>query len=128
MGATARSGAPERRTIRAAGYIGAETDLRPVLPAVDVPTLILHGEADARSPPARADALHAAISTSQLVVFPRLGHARVVADPEACAEEIRRFVQTVGRRQLLIVESTSRPQCRFVRHPTGPAFVPSTEH
>ena len=37
-------------TIRAAGYIGAETDLRPVLPTVDVPTLILHGRADARSP------------------------------------------------------------------------------
>ena len=30
-------------TIRAAGHIGAETDLRPMLPTVDVPTLILHG-------------------------------------------------------------------------------------
>jgi pimeloyl-ACP methyl ester carboxylesterase len=37
-------------TVRAAGYIGPETDLRPVLPTVDVPTLVLHGEADARSP------------------------------------------------------------------------------
>ncbi len=83
-------------TVRAAGHIGAETDLRPVLPTVDVPTLVLHGEADARSPRANAEALHAAISTSQLVVLPRLGHACVVEDPEACAAEIRRFVQTVG--------------------------------
>jgi pimeloyl-ACP methyl ester carboxylesterase len=83
-------------TVRAAGHIGAETDLRPVLPTVDVPTLILHGEADARSPLANAEALHAAIPTSQLVVLPKLGHACVVEDPEACTAEIRRFV-TSGR-------------------------------
>ncbi len=82
-------------TVRAAGYIGAETDLRPVLPTVDVPTLVLHGAADARSPLANAEALHAAIPTSQLVVLPGLGHACVVEDPETCAAEIRRFVATV---------------------------------
>jgi pimeloyl-ACP methyl ester carboxylesterase len=82
-------------TIRAAGHVGAETDLRPVLPTVDVPTLVLHGEADARSPLANAEALHAAISTSHLVVLPKLGHACVVENPEACAAEIRRFVKTV---------------------------------
>jgi pimeloyl-ACP methyl ester carboxylesterase len=85
-----------RATIRAAGHIGAETDLRPTLPTVNVPTLVLHGEADARSPLANAEMLHAAIPTSQLVVLPRLGHACVVEDPEACAAKIRRFVATVG--------------------------------
>ena len=80
-------------TIRAAGYIGAETDLRPVLPMVDIPTLILHGEADARSPLANAEALHAAIPSSQLAVIAKLGHACVVEDPETCATEIRRFVK-----------------------------------
>lgn len=84
-------------TVRAAGHIGAETDLRPVLPTVDVPTLVLHGEADARSPITNGAALHAAISTSRLVVLPKLGHACVVEDPEACASEIRRFVQTLTR-------------------------------
>src|SRR5918995_3661208 len=83
-------------TVRSAGYIGAETDLRPVLPTIDVPTLVLHGEADARSPLANAEALHAAISTSELVVLPKLGHACVLEDPEACATEIRRFVKTVS--------------------------------
>jgi pimeloyl-ACP methyl ester carboxylesterase len=83
-------------TIRAAGHIGAETDLRPVLPAVNVPTLVLHGEVDARSPLANAEALHSAISTSQLVVLRNLGHACVVEDPEACAAEIRPFVTTVS--------------------------------
>ena len=83
-------------TVRAAGYIGAETDLRPVLPTVDVPTLVLHGEADARSPLTNAEMLHAAISTSQLAVLPKLGHACLVEDPEACAMVIRRFVRNVG--------------------------------
>jgi pimeloyl-ACP methyl ester carboxylesterase len=83
-------------TIRAAGHIGAETDLRPVLPTIDIPTLVLHGEADARSPLANAEALHAAIPASQLVVLSRLGHACVVEDPEACSAEIRRFVDAVG--------------------------------
>lgn len=83
-------------TIRAAGHIGAETDLRPVLPTVDVPTLILHGQADMRSPLANAEALHAAISTSQLAVLANLGHACMVEDPEACAAQIRRFVTTVS--------------------------------
>jgi len=83
-------------TIRAAGYIGAETDLRPVLPTIDIPTLVLHGAADARSPLANAEALHDAIRGSQLVVLPRLGHACVVEDPEACSAEIRRFVNTVS--------------------------------
>jgi pimeloyl-ACP methyl ester carboxylesterase len=83
-------------TIRAAGHIGAETDLRPVLPTIDVPTLVLHGGADARSPLANAEALHAAIPISQLVVLPKLGHACVVEDPEGCAAEIRRFVKTVS--------------------------------
>jgi pimeloyl-ACP methyl ester carboxylesterase len=83
-------------TIRAAGHIGAETDLRPVLPTIDIPTLVLHGAADARSPLANAEALHAAIHESRLVVLPKLGHACVVEDPEACSMEIRRFVNTVS--------------------------------
>ena len=83
-------------SVRAAGYVGGETDLRPMLPSVRVPTLVLHGEADARSPLANAEALHAAIPTSQLAVLPSLGHACVVEDPEACTAEIRRHVSTAG--------------------------------
>jgi pimeloyl-ACP methyl ester carboxylesterase len=84
-------------TIRAAGHVGAETDLRAVLPTVDRPTLILHGAADARSPLTNAEALHAGIPRSQLAVLPELGHACVVEDPERCAMEIRRFVGRLGR-------------------------------
>jgi pimeloyl-ACP methyl ester carboxylesterase len=66
-----------------------------VLRTVDVPTLVLHGEADAPSPLANAETLPAAISTSQLAVLPKLGHACVVEDPEACDRD-GRFVRKVG--------------------------------
>ena len=67
-----------------------------MLPTIGVPTLLLHGEADARSQVAPAEALHAQIPTSELVVLPRLGHAYCIEDPEACAAEIRRFVARVS--------------------------------
>ena len=63
---------------------------------VNIPALVLHGTADARWPLANAEELHAAISTSQLVALPKLLHACVAEDPEACAPEMRRFVKTVG--------------------------------
>jgi pimeloyl-ACP methyl ester carboxylesterase len=85
-----------RATVRSTGYIGAETDLRPVLPTIDVPTLVLHGAEDARAPIAAARALHAQIPSSELVVLPHLGHACCIEDPSACAAEIRRFVAGVG--------------------------------
>jgi pimeloyl-ACP methyl ester carboxylesterase len=108
-------------TIRAAGHIGAETDLRPVLPTIDVPTLVLHGGADAPSPLANAEALHAATPPPQRVVLPKLGHACVVEDPEACAAEIRRYVKTVTLN--LGLRSKGRPHrygCRSVRQATEP--------
>ena len=82
-------------TVRAAGHIGAETDLRPMLPTVDVPTLILHGEADARSPLANAEALRARDLHIAARCAPEVGPRYVVEDPGACAAEVRRFVKTV---------------------------------
>jgi pimeloyl-ACP methyl ester carboxylesterase len=84
-------------SVRAAAYIGGQTDFRPMLSTIDVPTLVLHGEADARSPIAAAQELHAHIPASELVVLPRLGHACCIEDPEACTDAIRRFVDGVRR-------------------------------
>ena len=52
----------------------AEADLRHVLPAIRVPTLLLWGERDERSPLAVAEAMRAAIAGARLVVIPRAGH------------------------------------------------------
>jgi pimeloyl-ACP methyl ester carboxylesterase len=84
-------------TVRAAGHIAAETDLRAMLPSIDIPTLLVHGDADARSPLSAAMAIHAAIPGSEIVVLPGLGHACIMEDPEACSAAIRRFAERIVR-------------------------------
>jgi pimeloyl-ACP methyl ester carboxylesterase len=73
----------------------ADADLRDVLPAVAVPTLLLYGEADVRSPLPVAEALHAAIPGSRLVVLPGVGHVTNLEAPEAFDAEVRSFLRTV---------------------------------
>jgi pimeloyl-ACP methyl ester carboxylesterase len=73
----------------------AETDLRAVLPTIQVPTLVLHGDADTRSPLNVGRALHAAIPHARLVVLPDVGHVSNVQAPQAFNAEVRRFLRSV---------------------------------
>ena len=84
-------------TVRVAGHVAAETDLRAMLPSIDIPTLLVHGDADARSPLSAARAINAAIPGSEIVVLPGLGHACIVEDPDACSVAILRFAERVTR-------------------------------
>jgi pimeloyl-ACP methyl ester carboxylesterase len=78
---------------RVMSHSSAEADLRDVLPRVDVPTLLLHGDHDVRAPLRVAEALHAAIPASQLVVMPGVGHVSPVEDPAVFTREVRRFLR-----------------------------------
>ena len=73
----------------------AETDLRAVLPTIDVPTLVLHGEADTRSPLSVGRALHAAIPGAELAVLAGIGHVSNVQAPQAFNAAVRRFLRSV---------------------------------
>lgn len=73
----------------------AEADLRDVLPRIAVPTLLLYGELDERSPVSVGDELHAAIPGSQLVVLDGVGHACNLEDPAGFDEAVRRFLRAV---------------------------------
>jgi pimeloyl-ACP methyl ester carboxylesterase len=73
----------------------AEADLRPVLPRIDVPTLLLHGDQDARSPLSVARELHAAIPASRLVVLPGVGHLSNLEGADRFDAEVRAFLQEV---------------------------------
>jgi len=75
----------------------AETDLRDVLPTIDIPTLLLYGEADTRSPLPVAEALHAAIRGSTLVVLPGVGHVSNVEAPAQFDAEVRNFLRSHDR-------------------------------
>lgn len=72
----------------------AEADLRDMLPTIEVPTLLLYGEADQRSPLNVAENLHAKIPTSKLVIIPGVGHASNLEAPEIFNAEVRNFLRT----------------------------------
>src|SRR5690606_14896503 len=60
-----------------------------MLGTVAVPTLLLHGEGDARTPRRVADDLHARIPGSRLVVLPGVGHVCNLEAPELFDAEVR---------------------------------------
>ena len=80
---------------RVMAHAFAEADLRDVLPRIKVPTLLVCGEADERSPLPVAQALHDAIPTSTMVVLPGLGHESYVEAPAQFNAEVRAFVRSV---------------------------------
>jgi pimeloyl-ACP methyl ester carboxylesterase len=78
-------------TLRVQLTIMAETDQRHVLPRITVPTLLLWGELDARSPLTVARQFERAIPDAQLVVIPGCGHVSNLDAPEAFNEAVRDF-------------------------------------
>jgi len=80
---------------RAMAYALAEADLRDLLPHIEVPTLLLYGEADERSPLSVARELHACIPRSTLAVMPGLGHECYLESADAFETEVRDFLATV---------------------------------
>jgi pimeloyl-ACP methyl ester carboxylesterase len=79
------------RGFRAMARASAE-DVRDVLPHVDVPTLLVYGNRDARAPLTVAEALQAAISGSRLVVLPEAGHVCNVEAPDEFNLAVRNFL------------------------------------
>lgn len=79
--------------LRAMAQAFAEADLRDVLPRIAVPTLLLYGDQDTRAPLTVAEALHAAIPGSRLVVLPGVGHVASVEAPARFNAEVRAFLQ-----------------------------------
>jgi pimeloyl-ACP methyl ester carboxylesterase len=82
--------------VRAMANAFADADLRDVLPRIDVPTLLLYGDADKRSPLPVAEQLHAGIPGSKLVVVAGPGHVLNLETPERFNEEVRTFLLGAG--------------------------------
>jgi pimeloyl-ACP methyl ester carboxylesterase len=70
----------------------AEADLRHVLPSIDVPTLLLYGDADKRAPLSIAQELHAKIARSRLAILRGIGHLSNVEAPGEFNAEVRHFL------------------------------------
>lgn len=70
----------------------AEADLREALPRIGVPTLLLYGDEDVRSPLEVAREMEAAIPTSRLVILESVGHVSSIEAPERFNAELRDFL------------------------------------
>lgn len=73
----------------------AGADLRDVLPRIRVPTLVLHGDRDARSPLPVGRDLHARIPDSRLAVLPGVGHLSSLEAAGLFNQEVRAFLRAV---------------------------------
>jgi pimeloyl-ACP methyl ester carboxylesterase len=81
--------------MRTAAHALGPVDLRRVLPTITVPTLLLYGDADVRSPVTVAEELHSQIPASILVVLPGAPHLSNLEKPAEFNTAVRRFLRDV---------------------------------
>ena len=72
----------------------ADTDQRDLLPRIAVPTLLLWGELDARSPLDVARRFEQAIPNTELIVIPGCGHVSNLERPDQFNEAVRNFCRS----------------------------------
>lgn len=70
----------------------ATLDLRPLLPGVQVPALVLVGEMDEATPPRMSQELAAGLPRGQLVMLPGCAHVPQLQEPERFLAAIAGFV------------------------------------
>ena len=75
----------------------AEADLRELLPRIGVPSLLIWGELDARSPLAVAHEFEAAIPDATLVVIPGAGHVSNLERPDQFNDAVSEFCRANAR-------------------------------
>ncbi len=68
-------------------------DLNHILPEIKVPTLLLYGDKDKRSPQYVAEKMHSSIPGSKLVIMPGVGHASNLEAPDIFNKEVRNFLR-----------------------------------
>jgi pimeloyl-ACP methyl ester carboxylesterase len=94
----AMTAASRAEGIRPMLHAMAEADLRAVLPTIAVPTLLLVGELDVRSPLAVAEEMHRTIPGSRLEILAGAGHQANVETPDRFNDAIRSFLLDVEDR------------------------------
>ena len=78
-------------SMRTALLVMAEADQRDLLPRIAVPTLLIWGELDARSPLSVARQFEDAVPDTKLVVIPGAGHVSNLEQPERFNDAVREF-------------------------------------
>jgi 3-oxoadipate enol-lactonase len=68
-------------------------DSRPTLPTIDVPALVVVGEADALTPPDDADAMATALPDARKLRIPETGHLTPLERPDEFSEALLDFLE-----------------------------------
>ena len=89
-------GAPDRAALDAGLSMLRDSDLRPLLQGIALPTLVIAGDHDRLTPPTAGRALAAAMPSARLRLIERSGHAPFLSHGPVLAGEIRAFL---ARRQ-----------------------------
>jgi 3-oxoadipate enol-lactonase len=82
---------------RAAQGVITRQGIHEELERIAAPTLILVGDQDLATPPARAERIHARIAGSRLLVIPGAGHTSTIEEPAAVNAAIADFLASQGR-------------------------------
>lgn len=64
---------------------------------IALPTLVIVGDQDVATPPAKAERIRGRIPGSRLVVIPGAGHSSAIEEPEAVNQALVEFLNEVGR-------------------------------
>ena len=73
------------------GVIAREAVLD-LLPQITVPTLIMVGNGDVATVPAKSELMHQHLTNSDLVIIPRAGHTSTVEEPEFVNKQMAAFL------------------------------------
>ena len=85
-------------SMRTALLVMADADQRDLLPRIAVPTLLIWGEQDGRSPLTVARQFENAVPGAELVVIPGAGHVSNLEQPELFNEAVRAFCRANATR------------------------------
>lgn len=73
----------------------AQADTHDLLANISIPTLLIWGDADARSPMNVANQIHGAIPRAKLAVIPEVGHLSNFEAPAQFDAEVRDFCLSI---------------------------------
>jgi pimeloyl-ACP methyl ester carboxylesterase len=91
--------AVRRESLSTLLLVMAAADQRDLLPRIAVPTLLIWGELDARSPLSVARQFERAVPDTTLIVIPGAGHVSNLEQPEQFNAAVREFCRAHSQRQ-----------------------------
>ncbi|HET9700272.1 MAG TPA: pimeloyl-ACP methyl ester esterase BioH [Burkholderiales bacterium] len=84
-------GPPDPQALRAGLALLAEGDLRPLLPRISQPVLLVHGERDLVASPGAARWMAGSLGNARLVMMPGCAHAPFLSQPAVFAGALHEF-------------------------------------